>query len=338
MCESAQDARTLRLQVIEEVRRVVGFDAFAWLLTDPATSVGAAPVADVAWLAELPCQIRLKYLTRVNRWTALGGASVALLQESTRGELSRSLVWAELLHRYAVTDAASVVFEDRYGCWAFLELWRSGAAPGFTRAEAAFLAGVVEPLTSALRRCHAATFAARPVPDPPRVGPVVLLLSPQLQVRGQTPETMEYLRVLVPPEEDRQPIPAVAYNVAAQLLAAEAGVDSNPASARVHLSAGRWMTARAARIDGSRPPHERDIAVTIEETSPAQRVDLFCRAFGLSTREREIVDHLVTGSDTRELARRMFVSQNTVQDHLKSVFVKTAAHSRRTLLSRALGS
>ena len=37
------------------------------------------------------------------------------------------------------------------------------------------------------------------------------------------------LQVLVPPEaEDQAPVPAGAYNVAAQLLAAEAGVDDNP--------------------------------------------------------------------------------------------------------------
>lgn len=45
----------------------------------------------------------------------------------------------------------------------------------------------------------------------------------------------------------------------------------------------------------------------------------------------------IAGADTRELARRMFVSEHTVQDHLKSIFAKTSAHNRRTLLSRALG-
>jgi DNA-binding CsgD family transcriptional regulator len=67
-------------------------------------------------------------------------------------------------------------------------------------------------------------------------------------------------------------------------------------------------------------------------------MDLFARACGLSERERELLDHLVAGSDTREVARQMLLSQNTVQDHLKSIFDKTAAHSRRTLLARALGS
>lgn len=338
ICRFVPEARTLRVQVLAEFRSVIGFDSYAWLLTDPATAVGASPVADVPWLAELPAQIRLKYLTPVNRWTALGGRSVALLHETTADDPAQSLVWRDLLIRYGVGDVASAVFEDRFGCWGFLELWRSSRAGPFRRNEAAFLADLAEPLTAALRRCQGNSFAIRPIRTLPRVGPAVLLLSPELQVLGQTPETMEYLRVLVPPDADRQPIPAAAYNVAAQLLALEAGVDGNPPTARVSVSDGLWMTVRAARIEGPEPPLERNIAVTIEESSAAERVDLFARAFGLTARERELLDHLVSGKDTREVARRMFLSQNTVQDHLKSIFAKTGAHSRRLLLSRALGS
>ena len=77
----------------------------------------------------------------------------------------------------------------------------------------------------------------------------MLLLSPALEVRAQTPQTQRYLRILVPPEtEDQAPVPASAYNVAAQLLAAEAGVDDSPPLARVHLADGRWLTLRAARM------------------------------------------------------------------------------------------
>jgi DNA-binding CsgD family transcriptional regulator len=220
----------------------------------------------------------------------------------------------------------------------FLEPWRSGAAGRFSGAEADFRTELAAPLTLALRRCQGHTLAMERKGDLPRVRPVVLVLSPDLAVRGQTPATMEYLRVLVPPAAGRQPIPAAAYNVAAQLLAIEAGVDSHPPTARVHVSDGLWMTARAARIDGPGPLIERDIAVTLEETSAIERVDLFARAFGLTARERELLDHLVAGKATREVAQSMFLSENTVQDHLKSIFAKTAAHSRRALAAQALGS
>lgn len=313
---------------------MVGFDAYAWLLTDPVTEVGGSPLADVPWIAELPNQIRLKYLTALNRWTTLSRPPAACLHSVTGGHPEESLVWRELLSRYDVTDVASVVFRDRYGCWAFLELWRRGSSRPFGDADAAFLSTIAEPVTTALRRCQARTFELA-TPPPEHTGPVVLMLTADLQVRAQTPQTEDYLRRLVPPEADRRPIPAGAYNVGAQLLAVEAGVDVHAPSARVHLADGVWLTLRAARLGQTGAAD--DIAVTIERTSPAERLDLFCRACGLTARETELVGHLATGADTRQTADDMFLSEHTIQDHLKTIFAKTGAPNRRVLLTRASG-
>ena len=338
ICESATDARTLRLDLVSEIRQVIGFDAYAWLLTDPGTSVGSAPLADVPCLPELPLLVRLKYVTDINRWTAWADPPVASLHDATEGDLARSRLWRDLLCRYGIGDVASVVHRDRFGCWGFLDLWRSNTAPRFTPAEIGHLADIIAPVTTALRRCQASTFAV-PAPDEARrIGPVVLLLSPELEVLRQTGETQEYLRALVPPAEGQPPIPASAYNVAAQLLAVEQGIDQNPPSARVHVADGRWVTLRAARIGDAAALGDRDIAVTIEETSPIERAELFASAFGFSARERELLTHLMAGTDTHQIASAMFLSEHTVQDHLKSIFAKTATHNRPALLSRALGT
>ncbi len=335
VCEETGDSRDLRLRVVDELRSAIGFDAYAFVLTDPHTCVGSSPLADVPGLHELPRLIRLKYLTRINRWTELGDPPVGLLRVATAGDPGRSLLWKDMLAQYDIEDVASVVFRDRFGCWGFLDLWRAGAGNRFHPDEAALLSDIAGAVTSALRRTQSDTFVARS-PAVPR-GPLVLLLSPDLDVVSQTPETHEFLRTLVPPVEDRPPIPASAYNVAAQLLASEAGVDSHPSRTRVHLSGGLWLTLRAARI-GAASSGDNGIAVTIEQTPPSERVDLFARACGLSPRESELVGLLVTGCDTREVAARMLVSEHTVQDHLKSVFAKTMTNNRRTLLARALGS
>lgn len=329
------DARTLRVELLAEIRRSVGFDAYAWLLTDPVTEVGGSPLADVPWLAELPRQIRLRYLTPLNRWTGLVKPPVARLRAATDDRPEKSLVWRELLVRYDVSDVASVVFRDRFGCWGFLELWRIGQLRPYDDAEARFLDATNDVVTTALRRCQAETFASS-VPTTERGGPVVLVLSSQLDVRAQTPHTDEYLRMLVPPDADRRPIPSGAYNVGAQLLAVEAKVDHHPPRVRVHLSTGIWLTLSAARM--GEPQDDSDIAVTIERSTPAERLEVFSRASGLSRREAELVAHLVTGADTRELAERMFLSEHTVQDHLKAIFAKTGAPHRRALLARVSGS
>ena len=54
ICASVLDATALRRGVLDAMRRVVEFDAFVWLLTDPVTTVGVAPFAQVPCLPELP--------------------------------------------------------------------------------------------------------------------------------------------------------------------------------------------------------------------------------------------------------------------------------------------
>jgi DNA-binding CsgD family transcriptional regulator len=336
-CADLRDARQLRLAVVDALRPL-GFDAYAWLLTDPATRVGTSPLADVPCLPELPKLIRLKYLTTVNRWTDLPAGGVCLLHAATGGDLAASRLWRELLRQYAVTDIASCVFKDRFGCWGFLDLWRLDGSGVFGGGDVAYLESVLEPVTAALRRSQASAFSAgADEPAGREPGPVVLLLSPDLEVRSQTPQTQDYLRTLVPPAADREPVPASAYNVGAALLAAEASIDPGPPSARVHLGRGSWVTLRAARIGRESAGAARDIAVTVEESGPAERAGLFTRAFGLSSREAELLGHLLAGQDTREVAGAMFVSEHTVQDHLKSIFGKTSTRSRRALLASVLG-
>jgi DNA-binding CsgD family transcriptional regulator len=336
LCEGVADARTLRLEVLAVLRRAIGFDSYVWLVTDPETSVGSAPLADVPCLPELPRLIRLKYLTTVNRWTAMI-TPVASLHQATGGDLARSLIWRDLLCRYQVADIATSVYRDRFGCWAFLDLWRMQKDSLFAEAEVEFMHGIAGPLTTALRRSHAAAFAASSASSQPSTGPVVLLLSPALEVRAQTPQTQRYLRLLVPPDTAAQaPVPAGAYNVGAQLLAREAGVDGNPPLARVHLGSGHWLTMRADRLDSAQPVGQRDIAVSIETTTSGGRLSLFTRACGLSSRESELLGHVVAGAATRDIAQRMFVSEHTVQDHLKSIFTKTDTRTRRALLARVL--
>ncbi|MDT4961847.1 MAG: hypothetical protein QOF87_1494 [Pseudonocardiales bacterium] len=335
--ESA-DATALRRDALDALAQVVEFDAYVWLLTDPVTAVGAAPVADVPCLPELPALIKAKYATPVNRWTVLQHAPspVGLLHDLVEGELARSHVWQEVLSRYEIGDVASAVFADQFGCWGFLDLWRNNRGAPFDRVDADLIADLAPSLTAGLRRCQAETFVEPAAPQPGR-GPVVLTLDDDLRITSRTAASQSWLDLLLPPRPDEQGIPASVYNVAAQLLAVEAGVDQHPASARVHLAEGFWLTLRAARL-ASEEPVPATVVVTIEEASAAERLELFARAFGLTARENELLGRLATGDDTRAMAHQMSLSEHTVQDHLKSIFAKTGARDRITVLSRALGT
>jgi len=357
-CRSDADDRGLRVGVLDALRAIAPYDAFAWLLTDPETTVGAAPLAQVPCLDRLPALIRLRYLDRVNRWTrADPGPAVAWA-----GRAAPDDEWRDFVTEYGVVDVASVVFADRFGCWGFLDLWR--ARHPFTAAELDLLTRAAALITPALRACQATAFekpavekpavekpaveksaveksalekpaveklalekSAEPRTEESALVPAVLLLSPDLEVRRQTAEADGYLRALLPTEEDRRPVPAAAYNVGAQLLAREAGVDDHPATARVAMPDGRWLTFRAARL-GDPEDRTSDIAVTIAPVTPGERLDLFARAHGLTPRETELLRCLADGDSTRTIAGRLYLSEFTVQDHLKSVFDKTSVRSR----------
>jgi DNA-binding CsgD family transcriptional regulator len=51
-------------------------------------------------------------------------------------------------------------------------------------------------------------------------------------------------------------------------------------------------------------------------------------------REREICREVSNGHSTSEIAGRLFISSNTVQDHLKSIFGKVGVRSRGELVAR----
>ena len=161
---------------------------------------------------------------------------------------------AGCLSGLGVSDVASVVCADRFGCWAWLDLWRTGGA-AYTSGDTAFLSDLAAVLTRGLREAQARTF----VDDAAGLdlaGPAVIVLDPGLAVRTQTGWAAEALLRLNPPDEPMSPIPAAAYNVGAALLAQEAGIPVGEPRSRVHLGDGRWVTLRADRMtptsDGAR--------------------------------------------------------------------------------------
>jgi len=56
--------------------------------------------------------------------------------------------------------------------------------------------------------------------------------------------------------------------------------------------------------------------------------------FGLTLRESEVAALLADGLSNREIARSLWISENTVKTHLKAIFQKTAVSSRAQAVVR----
>ena len=74
----------------------------------------------------------------------------------------------------------------------------------------------------------------------------------------------------------------------------------------------------------------------LEEAAPTEVAPIIMSAYGLTHREKTICGLVCQGLATRQIADRLHLTTDTVQDHLKSAFKKTGVHSRGELVSTIL--
>ncbi|MDA3957138.1 FHA domain-containing protein [Oceanispirochaeta sp.] len=73
----------------------------------------------------------------------------------------------------------------------------------------------------------------------------------------------------------------------------------------------------------------------LDENEEKTRIDAgkeieneFIHHYGLSGREEEVLYLLLKGLKTKEIAKKLFISQGTAKNHVLSIYAKTDCHSR----------
>ena len=77
------------------------------------------------------------------------------------------------------------------------------------------------------------------------------------------------------------------------------------------------------------------IEVAVPVTGPFQRNEAQVEQLGITPRELEILEALAAGFSNREIAERLFVSENTVKTHAARLFDKLSARRRTQAVQRA---
>ena len=77
----------------------------------------------------------------------------------------------------------------------------------------------------------------------------------------------------------------------------------------------------------------KEVPVPVSE--PFERNDAKVQEFGITPRELEILEAMAAGLSNREIAERLFVSENTVKTHLARLFAKLAVERRTQAVQRA---
>jgi DNA-binding NarL/FixJ family response regulator len=82
------------------------------------------------------------------------------------------------------------------------------------------------------------------------------------------------------------------------------------------------------------PPGDRRVAVVLERAGGARSATVRLEAFGATARERDIATLLARGLSRGEMAETLVLSPHTVEDHVKTLYDKLGAASRREFVAR----
>jgi DNA-binding CsgD family transcriptional regulator len=330
LADSTLDRESMQHEALAELRAVIGFDRWCWVLGDPESLVPLAGIAEHDYGPRLARALDLEYSghdVAAMNVVARRASPVGSLSTETRRDLARSPRWAEVLGPVGIGDEAVVACRDALGCWGWIKAYRDSDQADFSERDLELLAQAGPLLGSALRRRidPAGAQAAGPLRAPGMV-----VLDDRLRMLGWSTGARAWIDALPGAALFAQwaMLPAVLYPVAAL---ARSDRDPQLACALERGIDGRWVKIEAARLEGYEAGR---IAITLRRAAPRETFDLLSRAYGLTRREREVVAALVTGMDTRAVSERLFISRHTVQDHLKSVFRKVGVGSRRELVAR----
>jgi two-component system, NarL family, response regulator LiaR len=78
-----------------------------------------------------------------------------------------------------------------------------------------------------------------------------------------------------------------------------------------------------------------EVPVPVQVAAPFARNEARLEELGITPREFEILEAMAAGLSNREIAERLFVSENTVKTHTARVFDKLSARRRTQAVQRA---
>jgi DNA-binding CsgD family transcriptional regulator len=165
----------------------------------------------------------------------------------------------------------------------------------------------------------------------------LLLLADDLSDIAITPAAERWLAEIAETDRLREhAVPSAVSTVVARLQAIEQGINLDVAltpRVRLRTKSGHRLALHASRLlAGASMPGK--IAVIFEVARPFEISPLIMQVYDLCKREGEIMQSVLRGLSTREMADTFHIAAYTVQDHLKAIFDKVGVGSRRELVGQ----
>jgi DNA-binding CsgD family transcriptional regulator len=336
VCRQGHPPDRLKAEVLARLRRVVPVDALWWATSDPSTLLFTQ-----AFREGIPDELIPYFVDNefqgddVNQWTSLARDrdGVTTLSRATDGDLESSARYRDLFQPMGLGDELRAVLRTGDACWGLMCLHRE-AGQSFTEEDQQLIRVLAPHLAEGLR-AGLLTVGATETAAIDAPGLVVLDRGGELV--AATAPARAWFAELGHDHHSRRPVPAEV-NTAAGLLRrsdADNPEDSPVPRLRVRTLAGRWAVLHASWLDNA-IGDDAQIAVIIEPATAFEVAEVIMQAYGLTERERTVTKLVCQGHSTVEIAAQLWISTNTVQDHLKSIFDKTGVRSRREVMARIL--
>jgi DNA-binding CsgD family transcriptional regulator len=343
LCYMGLDSGTLSPRVVERLRRAVPFDGYAVVTIDPLTNLAT----DFLFSEEMGDEEDARFFIENiyfeddvldYGWMARNRVPAMTLSEATDGKPERALRYREYNGPKGFGPGVRAVLTVNERPWGGLCLVRGRDVEDFSKREVAFLRRISSHLGAGMRaatlrcelRCESANGDAAGV----------LVLDSQGHVMQHTAVAERLLLELRASEagsRNGSDLPTAVWAVVGALRRAlgpqtERDLAGVPCL-HVRGRSGRWLTLQASLTE-SRPGRPAETVVVIAPAGPGEVIQLHTTAYGLSAREKEVVDLVVRGFSTRQISTTLYISESTVQGHLSHVFEKVGVKSRRGLLKR----
>jgi DNA-binding CsgD family transcriptional regulator len=325
LAASGLGLRDIHAAAIERIGRDVSSELTCWATIDPETLVISAMTS-----GEIRVPAEFEPLLADAEYSPDEPHTFAAM--ARRGELTTRLsdlplrqqddsarfrnVWRPL----GIKQELRALFVSDGACWGAAGMVRAGT--DFTDREVEYLTAVSPAIAGATRLAVRSEI----LDHAPGSRPAIVVLSAQGELRSATPEARQWRERLDEIEQGR-------FMVIMRIMAR--GVLSSASGgfrARIRDGRGQWALMQASTLMGG--GEDDQIAVTIAPAAGEQLIGLLLTAYGLSPREREVCREVIAGHPTAQIAQHLYVTPNTVQDHLKSVFAKMGVRSRGELVAR----
>jgi DNA-binding CsgD family transcriptional regulator len=315
--EGTTTVADLGKEISVRVGRVVPHDGFILIGMDPITSVGSFGAMENGYSARTMRRMCVDFAAR----------RIGRVRLLTQGEPADRRFAAQ---RRNMTD-------DGFGSEIFVELTHAGRIWGVVlllreRGRTPFStvqAGQTSELTAPIvRACKGFVAQASLCPPADPVPPSVLIVRADDTIRAATPSAAVALRESLVADEHGDKlwnnIPPLAHRVRRS---------GRPVVCRV-LGPGGWIVMHAQPMDGELGG---DVVITVQPATSEALLPVLAAWHDVTPREQTVLERLLEGMSSKEIALALGVSPHTVNDHLKAVHRKFGVSSRTELVARLCG-